>query len=260
MQKLMNARAEASQINFGKILEAKFRAQSWANSNIHECLDDCNEYGLIDITEPDGILMSVECPLLSQECPRGRKYLSAIQRLALDSMPREIPKLFRTEVANADETLAVSGARMWNGNGFLYLYGATGTGKSFAAAWRVYMDIRSAIERVWDRPEEWKRNASSGARWFSAFAVCLERSNLYEAENAGFLVLDDLGCEMKSPGNAAILNELVAVRYNEKRPTIITSNCNLPELENRYMPRMYERIIQSNAVVDAGVTNKRLQY
>ena len=63
---------------------------------------------------------------------------------------------------------------------------------------------------------------------------------------------------MKSPSNAAILNELIGVRYNEKRPTIITSNCSLAELESRYMSRMYERIIQSNSVIDAGVTNKRL--
>ena len=258
MQRLMNARAGGSAIKIGSLLQAKWRAQEWAKENIHECLDDCDEYALLDITEPDGVAVNVQCPILSKECPRGRKYLSAINSLAVESMPHDIPKLFRTEVESADETLAVSGARMWNGKGFLYLYGATGTGKSFAAAWRVYRDIRVRLERIWNSPGEWRSVAVSSARWFSAFAVCLERSNLYEAENAGFLILDDLGCEMKSPSNAAILNELIGVRYNEKRPTIITSNCSLAELESRYMSRMYERIIQSNSVIDAGITNKRL--
>lgn len=247
-----------SVIKIGSLIQARFRAQEWAKQNIHKCLDDCDEYALLDITEPDGVPVNVPCPILSRECPRGRHYLATVHSLAVESMPLDIPKLFRTEVATADETLAVSGARMWNGSGFLYLYGATGTGKSFAAAWRVYHDIRKRLEKVWDSPWEWRAAAASSARWFSAFAVCLERSNLYEAQNAGFLILDDLGCEMKSPSNAAVLNELIGVRYNEKRPTIITSNCDLAELQSRYMSRMYERIIQSNSVIDAGLTNKRL--
>ena len=72
------------------------------------------------------------------------------------------------------------------------------------------------------------------------------------------LVLDDLGCDVETPTNKATINELIGVRYNFERPTIITSNLNPEDISRRYMPRMYERLVQSNNFVDAGMESLRL--
>ena len=260
MLKHTSGRAGDSIDRVRDLMGQRFRAQAWTRENVHECLGDCDEHARIMVSEPDGVSLLVRCPLLSKDCQRGADYEAEISKLAAESVPRCVPKRFRREVENAADTLAVDGARRWPGTGFLYIFGPTGTGKSYAAAWRVFWDLRCRLEQVWDQRSKWTEVSGVVAEWLSAFAVCLERTNLYRAEDAPLLVLDDLGCEAASPANKAVLNELVSVRYNERRPTIITSNLDLPGLDHRYgSMRMYERIIQSNHVVDAGITNKRLE-
>lgn len=257
MQRLLNGRAAAC--SYGRLLELRFRAQRWAAENVRECLSDCDGAGMLRIDRPDGAEFLVPCPLMTRECPRGVEFVREAERRAALMMPPDVPKRFRREVAQARETLALHSARLWDGKGFLYIHGDTGTGKSFAAAWRIYHDILAAIGRYWDNPQVWGRMGRSKARWFSAYSVCIDKANFYEAQGAAFLVLDDLGCETKTPANCAALNELVSVRYNGMLPTVITSNCDLYELEHRYMQRMYERIIHSNHVVNAGTENMRLE-
>ena len=73
------------------------------------------------------------------------------------------------------------------------------------------------------------------------------------------LIIDDLGCESDTPANRAVINDLIAYRYSYSVPTIITSNLDPDELKARYKDRMYERIIQTVKVVDAGRYNKRIE-
>ncbi len=242
-----------------RALEDRQRIIAWAEQNVCECHFDCDDGGRLTVSPfSHSTEYRIFCPLLSHECPRGIKFAEQIAELSLKSLPSDIPTSFRKFLIKPKETLAVYGASRWNGKGFLYLCGSTGTGKSFAAAWRIFEDLHKQIEKYWDSPGLWRDHANCTARWFSAFAVCMERTNLYAAEAAPMLVIDDLGCELHSPANAAILNELIGVRYNFARPTIITSNLALSEFSARYQPRMYERILQSNNIVDTGEENLRL--
>ncbi|WP_141730477.1 ATP-binding protein [Synergistes jonesii] len=240
------------------LFDRVMKAREWAAENVVECLDDCDEGARLAIS-PFGERIVVPCPLLSRECSRGRRFLAQGRAFAIASIPVEIPKRFRDTVGFARDTVALTGARLWNGRGFLYLYGGTGAGKSFAAAWRVYHDLQLQIEKDWSTPRKWPESVKLRAGWYSAFSVCLERQNLYAAEAAPMLILDDLGCEAQSPSNKSIINELVAVRYNEMRPTIITSNLNLQELEHIYGVRLYERVIQNGRTIDCGGYNMRLE-
>lgn len=241
-------------------IRAFLEAQLWAGQNIAECLDDCDADGKIKINH-DGRDFSVHCPILNETCPHGRKLISMLHREAIESIPSAVPRRFREGVADARETVAVMEARRWQGNGSLYLYGETGTGKSFAAAWWIYNSVLQRLRQHWKEPYRWNDLTRIGARWFSAFAICAEKTNLYEASSAPLLVIDDLGCEPSSPLTKATLNELISIRYNEKRPTIITSNKNLELLEKDYLSRMYERIVhggQGCMVFDAGDYNLRI--
>ena len=88
--------------------------------------------------------------------------------------------------------------------------------------------------------------------------ICIDRTIMQEARNAPLLIIDDLGCEVESATNKAIINDLIANRYSHRKPTIITSNLSMEELQSRYKDRMYERILQTGHIVDAGSFNKRL--
>lgn len=233
---------------------------AWAQQNIVGCPFNCDEDGYLKLTPfSDGVEYRVPCPNLTQECACGRRFINEAARRALAMLPADFPTAFKRNLLEPRGTLAKHGAMRWNGKGFLYIYGGTGSGKSFAAAWRVYDDNFQKLMRHWDTPGKWNQLSVCRARWFSAYSVCIDRTNLYEAEQAPMLVLDDLGCETeRSLANQATLNELIGVRYNFERPTIITSNLNPEDISRRYMPRMYERLIQSNNFVDAGMESLRL--
>lgn len=58
----------------------------------------------------------------------------------------------------------------------------------------------------------------------------------------GFLILDDLGTEKPTDYAVMILGEIVNSRYSDNKPTIITSNLGLQEINDRLDPRIASRI------------------
>lgn len=233
--------------------------QDWADKNIHDCQMDCDSKGRIKIQlEGDEVPLPVGCPVFSRECNRGKAILAEMRQKAEDSVPSEIPERYRKSIVQYDETEAIRGARQWNGAGVMYICGSTGTGKTYAAAWWVYNRLFQRLEKNWDEPFMWQEAAKYEMRWFSAFDICIDRTIMQEARNAPLLIIDDLGCEVESATNKAIINDLIANRYSHRKPTIITSNLSMEELQSRYKDRMYERILQTGHIVDAGSFNKRL--
>lgn len=124
---------------------------------------------------------------------------------------------------------------------WLYFYGPTGVGKSHLAA---------AVALAW---------ADGGlgrAAYASAPALLRYIRSGYQDDTADarlialqvvdLLVLDDLGTEYHKPGQSygateSILFELLADRYTYDRPTIITSNLEVEDLEPRIASRIRGR-------------------
>lgn len=259
MKELVGGFLETEQNHVKPTIKDLFAAQQWVDQNVHDCQEDCNEKAQIRV-QLEGVRcpVLVACPILTKQCMRGKRYMSCLKDEAASFVPSEVPKLFRKNISNPDQTLALCGVSGWNAKGIMYIYGDTGTGKSFAAAWFIYDYILGRLQDRWDEPWTWREIASYKLRWMTAFSICLERGNLYEAESAPMLVVDDLGCEVGSSSNKAILNELIAQRYNSERPTIITSSFDLNQLESHYQDRMYERIIQTGRIIYAGKENRRI--
>lgn len=130
----------------------------------------------------------------------------------------------------------LSDPRRW-----LYLYGPTGVGKSHLSA---------AIATAW-------ADAGMGrAAYASAPALLRYIRSGYKDDSADerlialqvvdLLILDDLGTEYHKSGESygnteSILFELIADRYSYDRPTIITSNLELADLEPRIASRIRGR-------------------
>lgn len=201
----------------------------------------------------------VACPLFGRECRRGKRFYAGMKKMAEESIPTAIPPRYRKALVKADDTESIRRVREWDGQGVLYIHGLTGTGKSFAAAWWPFNRIMQRLEKEWEEPYRWREITAYEMRWFTAFDICLDRANMYEARNTPMLIIDDLGCESDTITNRAIINDVIAYRYSYSVPTIITSNLDPDEMQTRYKARMYERIIQTGKVVDSGHINKRIR-
>lgn len=81
-----------------------------------------------------------------------------------------------------------------------------------------------------------------------SFSVVLERerfereSSAQNLSSCDLLILDDLGAEFPSNYAGAALYDVINTRMLGNRPTIISTNCNMQELEGRYGQRFASRL------------------
>lgn len=62
------------------------------------------------------------------------------------------------------------------------------------------------------------------------------------------LIIDDLGTEFVNSFSVSVINNIVNSRILENRPTIISTNLSLGELEEKYSPRVASRLIGHYAI------------
>ena len=123
----------------------------------------------------------------------------------------------------------------------LLLYGSTGLGKTFlstcvaeavsargfSVAYDTAINIIAAYETI-------KFGNGDGA-------AAAERAARYE--RADLLIIDDLGMEISSSYITATIYNVIDTRITLKKPTIISTNLSMQELEKRYNERFTSRII-----------------
>jgi DNA replication protein DnaC len=115
----------------------------------------------------------------------------------------------------------------------LVLYGDKGTGKTALATlllkailargisgyFTTFNDLLTTFTSTWREPEE--------QRWFHA-----------RIKNASVLVLDDPGRESDRTFSIPLLDEVIRHRVGAAKPTIITTNFDIPTFEVRYGPNV----------------------
>ncbi len=72
-----------------------------------------------------------------------------------------------------------------------------------------------------------------------------------EIRNASLLVLDDLGTENSTPWATEKLFQIINHRYNQRKPTIITSNRDLDRMDPRIASRIKDSAICTHIYIDA---------
>lgn len=140
---------------------------------------------------------------------------------------------------------------------FCLLMGGAGSGKTIAAA-----EALLAAKMVWDGPALHERNwaySPSEARF--VLSSDLARMSYFELESqqrlwrlcrVPWLVIDDLGSELMTPGWASNLGELILQRNSGRRKTYITTNLGLDLFRERYDERIVSRIKGDGVVVAFG--------
>lgn len=183
----------------------------------------------------------VGCPLLSRQCACGKYFGERLDKRAKASAKAVVglPNRFHDALEDPKLTAAVRGANTWLRKGTLFLHGEHGTGKSFAAAYALYLLAREQFLRDWKHPTAW---GAFHALWLSAYRMTT-RDELYEdARVAPILVLDDLGGEESTGRARGRVCEVLSERYNQCRITIITTNISVTEMSKIYGQRVAERV------------------
>lgn len=87
----------------------------------------------------------------------------------------------------------------------------------------------------------------------NAMAKSSEKEKLAKLENkikeAELLILDDFGAEYAAPWLMAEVDMMLSYRYNEMRPTIITTNLSPGEISERYAYRIFDRLRNTSLLI-----------
>lgn len=191
-------------------------------------------------------LVPCNCKLDEQE-ERWRKEYTEMS--SMDGLEDWSFEQFNPDVAGVREAYETSIEFAQNPDGWLYLAGGYGCGKTHLAAAIAnyvleHMRMRAVFLVVPDLLDHLR----------STFAPNQEQtydSRFNSIRNAGLLVLDDLGTENTTPWAKEKLFQLMNYRYNARRPTVITSNRNFDELDGRIASRISDTSICRTIVMDA---------
>ena len=169
-----------------------------------------------------------------------------ISKMDIESSIRHqgVPERIITTFTDNDEvkkTSAIKAVELFmkseKGGWCLVLAGHKGCGKSTAAAHYLFEATKKCTPT----------SAPKDKRWWTAANVCRVSSYNKDLENLmtlPVLIIDDLGVEYMDKGGhfRHRLDELLDARYSNFRKTIITTNLNKKDFEDRYGGRVTSRI------------------
>jgi hypothetical protein len=183
-------------------------------------------------------------PALTAEQHRTAVWL----RAALVRIPaRYRPESTQELVGRIGPRLRADAERWTPGTGWLVM-GPTAAGKTSAVAYALVRRFAALLSRPTPGPET---DAMCGLVWTSAAALVAARSRwplgrgeapeVDRATAAPVLVIDDVGWE----GDARVLADVLAARYDAGRAVVATTGRPVPELVGLYGPALVRRLMES---------------
>lgn len=211
--------------------------------------DVCKDAGWTRLDVPVGHphfakLWPCQCTL------RKREQKQAEQRLLISNLEQFGNHTFETfePTAGTDDAYEAAIAFADDPQGWLFLHGGCGVGKTHlavAAAKEISEHNSNVIFSVVPDLLDHLRAA------FDPGAGVAYDERFYAFRNAFLLVLDDLGTENTTPWAREKLFQIINHRYNERLPTIITSNQDLTKLDERVVSRLLDRGLTKDVEIDA---------
>lgn len=136
----------------------------------------------------------------------------------------------------------------------VYLWGPVGTGKTHLAAALLNSRLAAGLPGYWLSTPAWLEAMRRAYGWAEGPGALMER-----AQETRLLVMDDIGVERPTDWVQEQLYTLINSRYQERRPVVMTSNCDLQVLAGRIGDRSCSRIAETCAVVRLHGEDRRLR-
>jgi DNA replication protein DnaC len=211
----------------------------------------CKDAGYLRVDVPIGHpnfgrLFKCECKL-QEEAARHRDDLQRISNL--HAFADKTFKDFDPEVDGVSEAYRIAYRYALNPDGWLFLHGNCGCGKTHLAAaianhmisdrgmivsFNVVPDLLDHLRATFD--------PGAGVAYDDRFNA---------VRNAPLLILDDLGTENTTPWAREKLYQIFNHRYNEQLPTVITSNQDFKRIEERVLSRLSDTRLTTYVHIDA---------
>ncbi len=181
---------------------------------------------------------------------REERLIEDLRRLSnLDAFADHTFGSFDLAITGVEEAYRLSLAYARNPDGWLFLHGPCGVGKTHLAVAialqameRQKLSVLFAV--VPDLLDHLRATFDPGAG-----VAYDDRFNAIR--NAQLLVLDDLGTENTTPWAREKLYQIFNHRYNERLPTVITSNQDFKRIEERVLSRILDTRLTQYIHVDA---------
>ena len=230
--------------------------------------------------DPDELTQTPFCPQCGGTGYRGAVLCDCLRELCRQEQKKELNGLlgggkesfdqFRAELypAEFDERLGASPRTLMQktyekcvryaqtfslSSRSLLFMGATGLGKTFLSA----CIARSVAERGFSVCYVTAETLFSDFEAQKFRPTEQDRTRRYL--DCDLLILDDLGTEMTTQFTVSALYQVVNTRLTMQKPTIISSNVAVKELENRYSPQIASRLLGSYTLLKFYGTDIRLR-
>lgn len=165
-----------------------------------------------------------DCPVKKKRIHNGRKAVAKIPYRFKDITSKD----YLIHTGNENAVIAIKSMTEDNGAG-VYLHGEPGVGKSMLAAITANLYISRGMDVYFaDTPTLLASLRTNMKNPQSEFSTTLEA--IIETD---FVVIDDIGAEKPTEWTGEQLFRLINTRYNERLPTVITSNFDLEGLYKR---------------------------
>jgi DNA replication protein DnaC len=121
----------------------------------------------------------------------------------------------------------------------LFMVGLTGLGKTHLSLAIANVVVKKNFNTICSSIVDILRNIEN--QHFSKTKS--ENDILKDILTADFLIMDDLGTEFKTEFTESTLYNIINTRINEHKPTIISTNLTIEEIQNRYNTRITSRLL-----------------
>jgi DNA replication protein DnaC len=211
----------------------------------------CQDAGFVRMNVPVdhpsfGSIVPCRCRVQEKE-ERSREDLRRLSNL--DVFEGQDFEDFDPTVPGLEDAFDLAYAYAQNPEGWLFLHGRCGVGKTHLAVaiarhtiehqrvsvlFQVVPDLLDRLRATFD--------PGSGVAYDERFE---------QIRDAGLLVLDDLGTENTTPWAREKLYQIFNHRYNERAPTVVTSNQDLKNIDERIASRLLDTRLTKEILIDA---------
>lgn len=124
----------------------------------------------------------------------------------------------------------------------LYIFGPVGTGKTFMSMCIAKKVMDRGFSVIYQSASELIDNLTT-YQFMNANEKLNYRKNIDLLYNSDLLIIDDLGTEIISEISKSVLVEIVNQRLVKRKPTIISSNIDIDDIDDYYGARLFSRIM-----------------